>query len=366
MKKIILGIMMMGALTVAGQVQRSKVTVINIDTKGIALDPIQMGSLVRTELDKLDTFEVMDKYDVNYVIEKNKLNTTNCFGKICLIEAGKAIEADQMLTGSVELLSKTIVVTLKMIDVKKESVTHTEIIEFLDLQEELQSMVSITLYRMYGRKVDEILLDRLTKKNNFESTINNPKQDILRLGGPRMGFVAFTGPSAAQYKRSKNDGGYDAFPVMFQFGYQFEKQYLNEGNFQALFEFIPMITGLDQGNFFPSLSIMNGLRSNVSGWEFAFGPTFSIDRVAEGITNNDGIWELKDDWQRNNKGEMAPKWDSRSDSRGDVKLTSNFVIAAGKTIKSGKMNIPINAFFIPTKHGVRFGISFGYNAKKRK
>ena len=53
---------------------RPSVTVLNIDTKGLMLDPVQMGNMVRLELEKLDTFEVMDRYDVSYVVEKNKLN----------------------------------------------------------------------------------------------------------------------------------------------------------------------------------------------------------------------------------------------------------------------------------------------------
>lgn len=343
--------------------QRSKVTVLNIDSKGVVLDPIQMGNLARTELDKLDTFEVMDRYDVNYVIEKNDLKANNCYGKICLVEAGKVIGADKMLT--VEMLAKNIVVTLKFIDVKSETVEHTVIAEFLALPDEIQSMMGIAIRRMFGKSENPILVERLTKKDNFESAINNPNQDILRLGGPRMGFIAFTGPQAQQLARPENAGGYNAFPVMFQFGYQLEKQYLNAGNFQALFEFIPMITGLDQGKFFPSVSILNGLRSNLNGWEFAFGPTFSLDNKAKGYFDDNGKWNLERNWNdpmAKNPHEII----SRSDSRGTLQFTSNFVIAVGKTVKSGKMNIPINAFFVPTKNGARFGISFGYNAKKRR
>jgi len=345
--------------------QRSKVTVLNIDAKGVVLDPIQMGNLARTELDKIDSFEVMDRYDVNYVIEKNELKANNCYGKICLVEAGKIIGADKMLTGTVEMLAKNIVMTLKFIDVKTETVERTVIVEFLDLPDEIQSMMGIAINRMFNRKENPILVERLTKKNNFESSINNPNQDILRLGGPRMGFIAFTGNQGRQIARNENDGGYNSFPVMFQFGYQFEQQYLNEGNFQALFEFIPMITGLDQGKFFPSVSILNGLRSNLNGWEFAFGPTFSLDNKAKGYYDENGKWNLERNWTdatNKNPYEII----SKSDSRGKLEFTSNFVIAVGKTIKSGKMNIPINGFFVPTKNGVRFGISFGYNAKKRK
>jgi hypothetical protein len=361
MKKLILVVAIASSSIVNLYAQRSRVTVLNIDTKGINLDPSQMGGIVRMELDKLDTFEVMDKYDVNYVIEKNKLNTTNCYGKICLVEMGKVINTDKILTGSVELVVKSYVVTLKLIDIKTEAVERTEIIEFLPLPDEMQTMISVTLHKMFNKKVDPILIERLTKVNNYESAINNPEEAILRLNGPRLGLIAFTGQQAEQLQRSESLGGYDAFPVMFQFGYQFEKQYLNSGNFQALFEFVPMITGLDQGKFFPSFTIMNGLRSNVSGWEFAIGPTFSLDTKSNGYYEN-GKWHLENEWvqPKPNPYEII----ERSDSRGDVKLTSNFVIAVGKTIKSGKMNIPINAFFIPTKTGLRFGISFGYNAKK--
>jgi hypothetical protein len=39
-------------------------------------------------------------------------------------------------------------------------------------------------------------------------------------------------------------------------------------------------------------------------------------------------------------------------------------VAFGKTIKSGKLNIPINAWAtIPNSDGFRIGVSFGYNSK---
>jgi len=362
MKKLILIIALATISTVNSFAQRSKVTVLNIDTKGINLDPIQMGGIVRMELDKLDTFEVMDRYDVNYVIEKNKLNVTDCYGKICLVETGKLIKTNKILTGSVEMVLKSYVVTLKLIDIQSESIEKTEIIEFLALPDELQTMVSVTINKMFDRKVDPILLERLTKKNNYESAVNNPNENVLRLGGPRMGFMAFTGQQGKIMQASEQNGGFGTFPVMFQFGYQFEKQYLNEGNFQALFEFVPMITGLDQGKFFPSITIMNGLRNNINGWEIAFGPTFSFDSKARGYNEN-GNWHLENEWSQ--AGINPNKIEKRTDSRGEIELTSNFILAIGKTIKSGKLNIPINGFVIPTTTGCRFGISFGYNAKKR-
>ena len=48
-------------------------TILNIDSKGLPLDPSQLGNLTRIEVDKLDTFDVTDRYDVMYLIDKNKL-----------------------------------------------------------------------------------------------------------------------------------------------------------------------------------------------------------------------------------------------------------------------------------------------------
>lgn len=150
---------------------------------------------------------------------------------------------------------------------------------------------------------------------------------------------------------------------MFQFGYQFEVQYLNEGHYQALFEFLPTVSGFNQNVFIPSVTIMNGFRNNKYGWEIAFGPTFGLINKANGYFDADNNWHLESDWQE--EGVENPyKIVNRIDSRGDYELQAGFIIAAGKTIKSGKLNIPINVYVVPNKEGIRMGASFGFNAKR--
>jgi hypothetical protein len=79
--------------------KRKSITVLNIDTHGLNYSPEQLGNLVRLELEKLDTFEVMDRYDVSYLVKKNNLDITNCYGKIGLVETGKIINSKYMLSG---------------------------------------------------------------------------------------------------------------------------------------------------------------------------------------------------------------------------------------------------------------------------
>lgn len=374
-------------LTTKGQHSNVKktLTVLNIDVQGLNFTPVAMGNLVRTEVEKLDTFAVTDKYDINYLLERkkfpslpytndstnriteqNKKFAGNCYGRLCLLEICETIDSDKMLSGSLEHYGKTIVVTLRLIDRNTKSIEKTYVKEFLNLPEEIQSIVHIAVRDLFNQPNDQQLVNKLTQRFEFDNAINNPNKTRLRLDGPRLGAVFYTGEAQLRLQESKSTGGFDAVPVMFQFGYQFEKQYLNEGKIQALFEFIPMITGVDQGYFIPSFTILHGLRSNVKGWEFALGPTVNLITSARGYYDANNQWRLESDWSKNpdNKNVANPfEIRDRMDSRGNIALHTGFVFAVGRTFKSGKLNIPVNAFFVPNKHGARFGISFGFNAK---
>ena len=174
-----------------------------------------------------------------------------------------------------------------------------------------------------------------------------------------MGIAYITGDKGDRLEASKEEGGYDVYPVLTQFGYQHEVQYLNEGNFQAVFEIVGLISGIDQGLFIPSVTFMNGFRNNKYGIEFAFGPTFGIVTKTEGYYK-DGKWNRKKDWD----GIGDIKVVERIDRRGDPVLSSGFVWAIGKTFKSGHLNIPVNAYVAPGKEGWYVGLSFGFNSRK--
>lgn len=363
-KSIIFGmIMLVSSIQLFAQTKKPSLTVLNIDTKGFSIDAQQMGNLVRLEMERLDKYDVTDRYDINYLIEKNQLNVNNCYGKICLVEIGEKVNSDYMFTGSVETYPGNAIITFRLINVKEKTIEKTHVMEFMNFPEEIQSMVSISIKKMYGLPVDEELLNHLTKKNDFENTINNPNKNIVNLSGPRFGYTYSFGKDADILRAAELDGGFEAYPAMFQFGYQFEKQYLNEGNFQALFEFIPMITGIDQQMFIPSLTFLNGFRNNNSGWEIAIGPSISTTTKLKGADYNGKFYSESD---LNALGIKNLEIKNRLDSRGNFALTSALVIAVGKTIKSGKMNIPLNFYAtIPTKDGFRIGLSVGYNSKRR-
>lgn len=344
---------------------KTKMAIVAVDTRGLNIDPISMGNLVRLELSKLPQFEIMDRYDSEFLLQKNQIKTESCFGKLCLLEVGKVLGVQKMFTGSVEQLGESIIITFSQIDMASASVEKTQVQEFLVLPKEMRTMIAITLNNMYGIPNEATLVSNLTKKFELDNSVNNPGEFMLRSDGPRFGVVQILGQEALIIKRDKAAGGYDAYPTMFQFGYQFEKQYLNQGRLQALFEVIPMVTGIDQGFFIPSLTFLHGIRDNKSGWEFAFGPTARLERTLKGFEFNNRFIPMSQ-YSAIIHGSSVTM-EEQLDSRGNIKGEFGFVIAFGRTFRSGNLNIPLNFFAIPsTGKGWRIGASFGFNAKNRR
>jgi hypothetical protein len=339
-----------------------KAAVLAMDSKGIILDQEQLSGLLRIELEKTKSYKVMDKYDVQNILSQRKMDFRTCLSRTCLAEAGKALEADKVFSGSVERYDEKLVITLRIVDVKTASDEKTQVSEFLNLQPALQEMIGITLNSLLGIPNEEEKVRRLSRRFDYESAVNNPGAERLKLNGPRMGLTFVTGEDGQRITEGKASGGFDAFPVMSQFGYQFETQYLNHGNFQALVEIIPTVTGIDQGFFIPNLTMLNGFRNNRNGFEFAFGPSISFARILSGYYEN-GVWHPASDWQEPYPNPYPSE--DRLDSRGDPKLRSGFVFAIGKTFKSGDLNIPVNVYIVPGKTGMRMGASFGFNLTQK-
>jgi len=325
-----------------------------------------LSDLLRLELEKTDRFQVLDRFDMDYLLSQNKVDYQNCLSRYCLGEVSQKIAIQKLVVANIKPIDGRISVTIKIFDKSSQQFEKAQTSDFLNIPAEVGTMIHLTVNDLFGVKNDPDVLTKLTKKNDFDNSINNPNQLCLRNDGPRMGFTTFAFEPKAQkiLGDKKANGGFDAgFPMMFQFGYQFEQQYLNEGNFQALFEFVPLITGLDQGLIIPSLTVMNGIRNNKTGWEFAFGPTISIVKKSSGYYDSNGTWNRLTAGEPNNTSNLT---ESRLDSRGTPGIQTGFVMAGGKTFKSGKLNIPVNVYVIPHAHGFRMGVSFGFNARNRE
>ncbi len=356
-KITLLGLLCTLGLALNAQTQR--LAVIGLDNKVPELANQNLTELVRIQISKHQSYEVVDRYEVQEVLSNESIEANNCFSKSCLLIAGEKLRVAKVASGSVDKLGESLYIRIRLLDVKSGSLEKEVVKEFLYIPEKISVMIGLAINELMGAANDKGLENSLTSRDSYESAVNNPHYNVLVLSGPRMGYTFITGEAAGIMRKSRSAGGYDAYPALFQFGYQFEKQYLNEGKFQALFEFIPMVSGLDQGLFIPSFTFLNGLRNNSNGLEFAIGPSINFITQSRQFKDDAGNWNrVRDVDNTGNFDEV-----NRMDSRGEIAIKSYVVIAAGFSLKSGKMNIPINAFVIPAKETLRFGFSFGFNAR---
>ena len=107
-----------------------------------------------------------------------------------------------------------------------------------------------------------------------------------------------------------------------QFGWQFERRlYTNGDGITMLTEWVPLISGLDQGVALPSLNWLVGLRTG-PGTEFAVGP--NITPLGVGL-----------------------------------------VVAGGVTVRTGALHVPFNVALATSKSGARITILTGFNVRRR-
>ncbi len=350
------------------------IAVLNIDTKDLDLDPVAMGNLVRLELEKTKVYNVMDKYEVAYIVEKEGLDISNCYGTTCLMDVAKSLKVDKFITGQAESFGDKIIINLRLIDVESSLMEKSDVTEYQNIPEEIKIMVEISVKKLLGLEIDPNLVNLLV---NYEDPITSTRTH-LKLNGPRMGVAYITGDIAKRLTDPKSQGGFDGYPYLSQFGYQYEIQYLSAGNFQALVEFLVMLNGLEQKFFNPNLVFLNGFRMGRSGWEIAFGPTVSLRKtlIVPGFYDKDGyidgiadMWyplEVLDEWNANNDIEIPVGYEDKEilDSRGDYTIGTGWIWAIGKTFKSGYLNIPVNAYVSPDRDGWYIGLSIGFNVSK--
>jgi hypothetical protein len=357
----------------------STIAVANPNVNALTTKPESVAKMMRLELIKINKYKVYDEFDMNEIIQAKEEYKVGCYGQNCLSRLGEELKVDYVMSGSIDGLGNKIVVTIKIIDVKAQSLYKSAVREFDNQELEIQRMVEIVLTEMHGFTVDKVIADRLAFKNEVITSNNVGK---INNSGPRIGFAAMTGEVAEFATRSELYGGLGIQPFTSMIGYQIEGQYVGTDNFSALVEGIFNISGLEQSNFIPSFSLLNGFRFGKANWEFAFGPRFGIKSTSIGFLDTDaeygpdGAYYSQSEWIASggkvnvNTGELIMEpyqgFTENFDKDGSKKLATSFLIAFGRTFQAGSLNIPVNAFYSSQKGGGFVGVSMGFNVQKSK
>lgn len=144
-----------------------------------------------------------------------------------------------------------------------------------------------------------------------------PVVQTVNLSGPRFGYTSL---SDGVVQKLKEDRQIEVGSMISQFGWQFEKQFYNNGDgFTILNEWVGLLGGLEQSLAIPSLSWLVGFRTR-EGAEFGLGPNLTPAGVA-------------------------------------------LAVAGGVTFRAGAVNIPLNVAVVPSRAGVRVSMLTGFSLR---
>ncbi|HLP33721.1 MAG TPA: hypothetical protein VK202_09620, partial [Bacteroidia bacterium] len=114
--------------------ENPSIAFIDIDTRNsrVSTPSNPVTAMTRVELEKLKRFQLLDKYDLEYLTSKDSIKINNCYSRLCLTELGKKLKVEKMFTGSVEEMSDQIIVTFKILDVQNGQFEKVQVNEFLN------------------------------------------------------------------------------------------------------------------------------------------------------------------------------------------------------------------------------------------
>ena len=344
---------------------KKTLAVLDFDVRNYPVDAQQLIDKATIELIRINKFEIVDKYDIEYISKRDQVDLKGCYSKICLEDIGKRLKCDFLLTGSYDVLGDRVAVTVRLYDVAKGSFAESASRVYLNIPQQNLTMMEVAIKDLLAVANDENLIKKLTISEEYESALNNPETAVINNNGPRLGVTAVVGGSTQILMADPRTGGFGySLPALTSFGYQFEQVFVNSGDFQALFEFIPLIAGLEYGRVIPSANVLMGMRNSRTGWEFAVGPNFTTTVTAEGYMQGENfIIRGTQGYDPTGKEVIT-----RLDSRGDLAVSTGLVLGFGKTFKSGKMNFPVNLFVVTPGRGDswRIGTSVGFNIVRKK
>lgn len=369
--KILLGLVI-GFTSISGIAQT---TTTNANTPSMVIGGIEVNNISGEKLESVlrlviyenlvtsKKYVVNDRYDVAEKLGADKVS--KCLGKDCLIKVGKELNSDFAMSASYDGLGDRILISMKIVNVNSGEIVQNEIEQFENQPRELNRMTDIMLDKLTsGTMVETVASRALVFKDGPASSTGLGK---MNNNGPRIGFAFATGANGDYFYRGENDGGIGTHPLLFNFGYQLEKQYAGTENFSGLFEFIGNISGLEQGSPIPSLAILHGVRFGKGAWEFALGPSITAKKLYTGTKDYDGTFRSYSDLA--NSGVMNAEtfqYTTRPDTRGATYLGSNFVIGLGKTFRPGSLNVPLNLYASINKYGTTYGLSMGINITRSR
>ena len=192
-----------------------KLTVVNFQGKGISSnDASILTDRFRNILVKFDSIKVYERENVNQIILEQGFQQTGFISDDSIIELGRLIGVEQIVSGSASFIGKTYTVTAKIIDVKTGEILNSSSIDHQgSLDELLSAGMNKLAYQLFGdshsttemiASNDDKVHQFITRNTPFQISFANPLQlfhESTNVTGLRINII---------YGRNQSVYGIDA------------------------------------------------------------------------------------------------------------------------------------------------------------
>ena len=135
-KLILLAAVALASFATQAQAPKESVAILDFDTRSYPVDVQQVIQKATIEMMRINAYEVIDKYDIEYIAKRDNVALKGCFSKICLEDIGKRLKCDYILTGSYDLLADKVALTIRMFEVKSGSFVNSTSRIYLNIPEQ--------------------------------------------------------------------------------------------------------------------------------------------------------------------------------------------------------------------------------------
>jgi TolB-like protein len=203
------------ALPIAGQ-ERMRVAVLDLKADGVSTKTASaISNMVRTDLVNARRFLVIERTQMNTILEEQGFQMTGCTDSACAVKVGKLMSANKILVGEVNSVAGTLHTTIRIVDVEKGITDFAARESFTEatLEQGTTSLSRKLLARIGGSAIDD--LAETTKSGYYLRGIvpgwgqlysgHDTKGYVI--GGAFIASAAFFGWSFMNFNAKK--GAYD-------------------------------------------------------------------------------------------------------------------------------------------------------------
>jgi TolB-like protein len=122
MRKIIGLIIIISALLSipAFPAEKMRIAVLEFKAEGVSKKTVRViSNMVRTDLVKMDKFIVVERTQMDAIMQEQGLQMSGCTDESCAVQVGRLVSANKILIGEVGSMGKAIVITVRIVDVEK-------------------------------------------------------------------------------------------------------------------------------------------------------------------------------------------------------------------------------------------------------